>query len=73
MNIKPVDTTYLTEELNTVNDDALYEKAMENALTVLKNDKAILPIKDIEQKKIAYVNFGDDSGEAFLEQLKKYA
>ncbi|PVW15645.1 glycoside hydrolase family 3 N-terminal domain-containing protein [Marixanthomonas spongiae] len=70
---QPVDTTYLVEELNTVNDDALYEKAMENALTVLKNDKAILPIKDLQKKKIAYVNFGDASGKPFLEELRKYA
>ena len=72
-NYQPVDTTYLVEELNTVNDDVLYEKAMENALTVLKNDQATLPIKDLQKKKIAYVNFGDDSGKPFLEELRKYA
>lgn len=70
---KPVSTSYLIEELNTVWDDALYEEAMENALTVLKNDKAILPIKDLQKKKIAYVNFGDDSGATFLNQLRAYA
>ncbi len=70
---KPVSTRYLVEELNTVWDDALYEEAMENALTVLKNDRAILPIKDLQKKKIAYVNFGDDSGKTFLEQLRMYA
>jgi len=70
---QPVSTTYLVEDLNTVWDDALYEEAMENALTVLKNDEAILPIKDLQKKKIAYVNFGDDSGKAFLKQLRAYA
>ncbi len=70
---KPVSTRYLIEELNTVWDDALYEEAMENALTVLKNDRAILPIKNLQKKKIAYVNFGDDSGAAFLNQLRAYA
>ncbi len=50
-NYKPISTTYLIEELNTVWDDALYEEAMENALTVLKNDKAILPIKDLQKKE----------------------
>lgn len=72
-NYKPVDTNYLINDLNTVNDDALYEEAMENALTVIKNDRAILPIKDLQKKKIAYVNFGDDSGKPFLNELKKYA
>ena len=70
---KPVSTNYLVEELNTVWDDVLYEEAMENALTVLKNDKAILPIKDLQKKKIAYVNFGDDSGKPFLDQVRAYA
>lgn len=69
---KPVNTRYLVEDLNTVNDDALYEKAMDNALTVIKNDRAILPIKDLQKKKIAYINFGDDSGAEFFNELKKY-
>lgn len=72
-NYKSVSSNYLIEDLNTVWDDALYEEAMENALTVLKNDRAILPIKDLQEKKIAYVNFGDDSGEKFLNQLRMYA
>jgi beta-N-acetylhexosaminidase len=70
---QPVNTNYLYEDLNSVIDDALYETAMEQALTVLKNDKAILPIKDLQKKKIAYINFGDDDGKPFLEQLRKYA
>jgi len=69
---KPVNTTYLVEDLNSVNDDALYEEAMDNALTVIKNDRAILPIKDLQEKKIAYINFGDDSGETFLKELRNY-
>jgi len=72
-NYQPVDDNYIVEELNTVWDDALYEEAMENALTVLKNEQDVLPITDIEKKKIAYVNFGDDSGANFLKQLQKYA
>ncbi|WP_203295781.1 glycoside hydrolase family 3 N-terminal domain-containing protein [Luteirhabdus pelagi] len=69
----PVDTNYLVEELNTVQDDVLYEVAMEKALTVVKNKEAILPIKDLQKKSIAYINFGDDSGAPFLAQLRKYA
>lgn len=70
---EPVNTRFLIEELNTINDDALYEKAMDNAITILKNDKAIMPIKDLQRKKIAYISFGDDSGEFFYKELKKYA
>ncbi|PKA84218.1 beta-glucosidase-like glycosyl hydrolase [Ulvibacter sp. MAR_2010_11] len=70
---KPIDTTSIIENLNSVVDDTLYENAMENALTVLKNDNEILPIKDLQNKKIAYINFGDDDGKDFLNQLQKYA
>ncbi|MCW9038190.1 glycoside hydrolase family 3 N-terminal domain-containing protein [Altibacter sp.] len=72
-NYSPVDTNYLVEELNTVQDAVLYEESMEKALTVLKNDQDILPIKDLQNSSIAYVNFGDDDGSAFLEQLQQYA
>lgn len=70
---KPINTHYLVEELNTVNDDALYEKAMDNAITIIKNDQVIMPIKDLQRKKIAYIRFGDDSGDVFYKELKKYA
>ena len=69
---KPVNSTYLVSNLNSVTDDALYEEAMANALTVIKNDRAILPIKDLDKKSIAYVNLGDDSGDYFLNELNKY-
>ena len=54
-------------------DDVLYEEAMANALTVLKNDQEVLPVKDLQNTKIAYVNFGDANGKDFLSQLRKYA
>jgi beta-N-acetylhexosaminidase len=71
-NYKPVNDFNLVEDLNDVLDDVLYEEAMESAITVLKNDDEILPIKDLKNTKIGYINFGDDSGEDFLKQLRKY-
>ncbi|QIE58366.1 serine hydrolase [Rasiella rasia] len=70
---KPIVTENLVEDLNSAWDDALYEEAMENALTVVKNQDNVLPIKDLQKKKIAYINFGDDSGKTFLNELRKYA
>ncbi|KQC34618.1 beta-N-acetylglucosaminidase [Nonlabens sp. YIK11] len=71
-NYTPVDTDDLISDLHTQMDDVVYESAMEQAITLLKNDKKILPIKDLETKKIAYVHLGDDSGDAFFKQLNKY-
>lgn len=72
-NYKPINTTYLYEELNTVIDETLYEELIENAVTIVKNKDGILPVKDLQDKKIAYVNFGDADGQPFLKQLQKYA
>jgi len=71
-NYKPVDTSNLVGDLNTIRDLVLYDELIENSITVIKNNKGILPIKDLETKKIAYVNFGDADGAPFLKQLSKY-
>ena len=72
-NYQPIELNSLLSDLNTPYDDFLYEKAMENALTVVKNDRLVIPIRKIENIKIAYVHMGDDSGTYFLNQLNKYA
>ncbi|UII76155.1 serine hydrolase [Flagellimonas sp. HMM57] len=72
-NYKPIKLENLYEDLNGVDNDVLYEEAIENAITVAKNNFSLLPIKKLENKKIAYVKFGDDSGEVFFETLSKYA
>ncbi|TDI68651.1 MAG: beta-N-acetylglucosaminidase [Bacteroidetes bacterium] len=70
---EPVNLENLVEDLNTSMDNVLLEEVMEKALTIIKNDSAILPIRDLRKKKIAYVNFGDDSGREFLKYLRKYS
>ena len=70
---RPVKKQFLYEELNSVRDAALYEQLMENAMTLIRNNKGMVPVKNLEKQKIAYVQLGDDDGTAFLQQLKKYA
>lgn len=69
---KSVQTDHLINDLNRIEDDLLYEKLMENAITVVKNTNQNLPIRQLESKKIAHVKFGNDDGTPFLETLKKY-
>lgn len=69
---KPVGTHNLVEDLNTVADKALYEELIENALTVVKNNNNLLPLRRLETRSVAYVKLGDDDGSAFLNELKKY-
>ncbi len=72
-NYRPVVVENLYNDLNTLENDLVYEEAIENAITVVKNDYYLLGIKKLENKKIAYVKFGDDPGDTFVEELNKYA
>lgn len=72
-NYKPIEIQNLYKDLNSVEDDLIYEEVIENAITVVKNEFDILGIKNLQNKKIAYVKFGDSSNEDFVETLKKYA
>ena len=71
-NYKPISTENLVSDLNRIKDDVLYEKLMENAITIAKDSTKQLPFRHLETKKIAYVKMGDDSGDAFYNELKKY-
>src|SRR5690606_32176226 len=43
-NYSPIGIYNLENDLNRIKDDALYEELMENAITVVKNAKTILPL-----------------------------
>ncbi len=70
---RPIKLTNLYNDLNSRADDLVYEEAIENAITVVKNSYYLLGIKKLENKKIAYVKFGDSDHKPFIETLNKYA
>ena len=70
---QPISTTNLYNDLNSVENDALQYKLFENALTVLKNKGAVLPIKNLDKQKIAYIKIGDGANDTFVATLQKYA
>ncbi len=71
---RPIATKNLVQDLNRLKDDLLYEQLMENAITVVRNQKEILPLRHLDTKKIAYVEMGDPTdNKAYLEELRKYA
>jgi beta-N-acetylhexosaminidase len=69
---KSIDTLNLFEDLNPAKDKALQYQLYENAITVLRNRDEILPIKNYEKEKIAYVKLGDDNHNVFLSTLQNY-
>jgi len=68
-----VELNNLHEDLNSIADDLVYEEAIENAITVVKNNFYLMGVKKLENKKIAYVKFGDAPNEPFVTEMKKYA
>jgi beta-glucosidase-like glycosyl hydrolase/CubicO group peptidase (beta-lactamase class C family) len=69
---KPIDTSNLFEDLNSAKDTALQYELYENAITVVRNRDAILPIKNYDKERIAYVKMGEDTNSAFVTTLKNY-
>jgi beta-glucosidase-like glycosyl hydrolase/CubicO group peptidase (beta-lactamase class C family) len=72
-NYKPIVINNLYKDLNSLENDIIYEEAIENAITIVKNKFDLAPIKNLDNKKIAYVRFGDDDGTPFYNTLNKYA
>ncbi|SNR67191.1 beta-glucosidase [Maribacter sedimenticola] len=71
-NYRPVIIDRLYEDLNSLENDIIYEEAIENAITVVKNNMDLVAIKNLNNKKIAYVKSGDAENEAFLKALQKF-
>lgn len=69
----PVRLKDLIGDLNALENDLVYEEAIEHAITVVKNDFYLMGIKRLENKKIAYVKFGDANSKPFIRELNKYA
>lgn len=69
----PIKTEELQKDLNKIEDELLHRKLVKNSLTVLRNRNGDLPIRNLENKKIAYVKLGDDSGNHFVSMMKNYA
>ncbi len=70
---RPIEIKNLYEDLNSRADDLVYAEAIENAITVVKNSYYLMGIKKLENKKIAYIKFGEADSKPFLNTLNKYA
>ncbi|WP_036823178.1 glycoside hydrolase family 3 N-terminal domain-containing protein [Polaribacter sp. Hel1_85] len=71
-NYKPVKIENIQNDLNSVEDELLHRELIKNSLTVVKDVNGDLPIRNLEKRKIAYVNLGDDSGNDFVKMLQNY-
>ncbi len=71
-NYKPIEANAILEDLNTVADVVLHRKLIKNAITLIKNNNVVFPIRDLVKSKIAYVKIGDVDNATFVNRLKDY-
>ncbi len=69
----PIETDRLYEDLNDAKYDQLNEQLYNAAITVIENKQDILPISNLENQHIAYLQIGDDYQEGFLQDLRQFA
>ncbi|NJB81722.1 glycoside hydrolase family 3 N-terminal domain-containing protein [Wenyingzhuangia aestuarii] len=60
------------QRIHTIEDDLLFKKVAENAVTLVKNENNLLPLKRLDTLKVASVSLGDDVSGTFVQTLKKY-
>lgn len=70
---KPISLLNLHSEINQAEYDALQYDLYQEAVTVIKNKDEILPLKNLDKQKIAYVKLGDGIHSPFVETLSQYA
>lgn len=70
---EPIVVDNLIDDLNTEKNEVLFRNLIENSITLIKNEKDIFPIRNLDQQKIAYVKIGDFEHDKFLTSLRRYA
>lgn len=70
---KPVELKNLYQDLNTKASKALIQKLADASMTVIANKENILPLKDLDSIRIAYVGVGLNGSNSFLRTMRNYA
>lgn len=67
----PVPDSALTD-INSLDMNIFRKRLYESAITLVKNNDKIVPLKDLHTKEIAYVQIGGKKERAFYKRLNKY-
>ncbi len=70
---RPIELKNLYEDLNNGQAKAMEYELVSVSLTLLRNEKNILPLKHLERGPIASLVVGDSGGTAFQRTLSRYA
>ena len=69
---KPIDTALLSEDLHKSEAQFVNMKLYESALTLLKNEEAVIPVMKLAEKKIASITIGAANENEFNTSIDRY-
>ncbi|MDH5598717.1 MAG: serine hydrolase, partial [Cyclobacteriaceae bacterium] len=67
-----INTSNIDEDLNTPDAKLLLRDLIESSITLLKNEDDLLPLKNLEARKIATVSIGKEGNTEFQKVVDKY-
>ena len=70
--LEPVEVQHITEDLNNPQASYINRKLAENAVTVLQNDNAVIPIHNFDMLRVAALAIGTTKHTAFQQKLAEY-
>lgn len=70
---KPVNTKNVYEDLFSKESKLINRKIAQQAVTVLRNENEILPLKNLDKKNLAVLRLGNDTNDVFAKTLNLYA
>ena len=72
-NYKPIEIKGLYDDLNKKENEVLGRKIIAESLTLVKNERSLLPIKNLDTLKIACLIIGDTTLHPFQQMVANYA
>ena len=69
---KPITNNNIKDQLNTHEDYALFEKLAEKSMTLIKNERNLIPLSLDKDLKVGLVNLGTENSETFHNYLNNF-
>lgn len=71
--VKPIETKGLVARLNHTRAEAINRRLHESAVTLLKDHNKVVPLRKLNERRIAAISFGSNNNNAFQQTLRLYA
>ncbi len=69
---QPLPVEGIGQDLHSLEAKVLRKRLYEAAMTLVKNDRRLVPLEQLDRRKVAYLQIGGGSGNTFDRALQKY-